>query len=231
MEEAGMDGIWTRHLCPAMVWGFVLSVAVGCAGAAEERYVAEDAVALPAVDTTAERARPAESSRAAEVEGFLTIEGMREPMMFRLFRSPRDFPLDFETYLPADVEAEPVGSGGGDAVAFVPTFGGERGSRARLAITVPEGERSAPEAQRLVREIAGAMGAAERVSSGGYSWALEEHRFRSGDLVGSVALGRHDGTYFYVTTAYPAEMGDGFGARVARILGEWRWADGSRLGS
>jgi hypothetical protein len=210
--------------------GVIVMLTVGCAGVAEERYSEEDVV-LPPVDTTVQRTRPADANRAEEVEGFITIEGMREPMTFRLFRAPDGYPLHFETYLPADMEAEAVSSGEGDAIAFRPTFGGEFARRAVLTVTVPSGEHSAAEAQALVREIAGAMGTTERAESGGYSWSLEEHRFRSADMVGSVALGRHEGTYFYVVTAYPPEMGDGFGPRAARILGEWRWADGSRLGS
>ncbi len=209
--------------------GVSAALVIGCSGAVEEPYVVEE-LELP-VDTTVQRARPAAAARAPEVEGFITIEGMRQPMTFRLYQAPEGFPFEFETYLPEDVEADPVSSGEGDAIVFRPAHRGEQGERAVLSITVPAASPGAAEALTLVRQIAGTMGEAERVEKGGYTWSLEEYRFRSTEVLGSVALGRHDGSYFYVITAYPPEMGDGFGPRVARILGEWRWADGSRLGS
>jgi len=204
---------------------------VACAGTTGEPFSEEDLPLLP-VDTTVQRSM--EMERPERVEGFLTIEGMREPMSFVLFRSPAGFPLSFETYLPEDVAADGdgmVSSGEGDAVRFHGAWQGPDAHRATLSVTVPAGELSAPQAQQLVREIAGVMGGSERVTGGGYTWALEEHSFRTPEMVGSVALGRHDGTYFYLITSHPPEMGDGFGPRVHRILGEWRWTDGSRLGS
>lgn len=216
-----------RHLVFLCSLPFLLS---GCAAQAGEP-LAEGEMVLPPADTTHERAPSADPQREEQVEGFITIEGMREPMTFRLFRSPDTFPLPFETYVPADMEAEAMVNGEGAAIAFRPTFGGDAAGRAVLSITIPAGQPTAAEAQRLVRNLAGGMGETEEVSGGGYSWALEQRRFAGEGLVGSVALGRHDGTYFYVVTAYPVEMGDGFGPRVARILGEWKWTDGSRLGS
>ncbi|CAN5854238.1 hypothetical protein BH23GEM6_BH23GEM6_23780 [soil metagenome] len=206
-------------------------VAVACVGVSSEQFDDDDLTLLP-VDTTVQRSMDAE--RPERVDGFLTIEGMREPMTFVLFRSPGGFPLPFETYLPEDVAADQGGlisSGEGDAVRFSGAWEGTDAERAVLSVTIPSGELNARAAQQLVREVAEAMGPSERVTGGGYTWALEEHRFRTVGMAGRVALGRHDGTYFYLITAHPPEMGDGFGPRVHRILGEWRWANGSRLGS
>jgi hypothetical protein len=201
-----------------------------CAGTAVDGH-SEDDFPLLEVDTTVQKEVGTEPDRASTVEGFILVEGMREPMTYRLYRSPESFPLGFETYLPADMAPGSVASGEGEAIRFVPTFGDPLAEPGGLSITVPSGELSATDARRLVREIAAGIGSVERVTGGGFTWALEEYRFQGETLVGRVALGRHDGRYFYVTTAYPVEMGDGFGPRAHRILGEWRWVDGSRLGS
>jgi hypothetical protein len=203
---------------------------IACAGTAVDEY-SEDDFPLLEVDTTVQKAAGNEPPRASNVEGFILVEGIREPMTYRLYRSPESFPLGFETYLPADMEPDNVASGEGESIRFVPTFGDPMTQPGGLSITVPAGELSATDAQRMVREIAAGIGNVERVAGGGLTWALEEYRFQGETHVGSVALGRHDGRYFYVMTAYPAEMGDGFGPRAHRILGEWRWVDGSRLGS
>jgi hypothetical protein len=211
------------------VAGFAL-VSIACAGTEIDGY-AEEEFPLLAVDTTVQKRTGMEPARASTVESFILVEGLREPMTYHLYESPAGFPLGFETYLPADMTPGSVASGEGDAIRFVPAFGDPLAQPGGLSITVPSGELSAAEAQRLVREIAAGLGSVERVTGGGFTWALEEYRFQGPTLVGSVALGRHDGRYFYITAAYPAEMGDGFGPRAHRILGEWRWADGSRLGS
>jgi hypothetical protein len=214
----------------ALLVACIVLVTSACAGAEIDGYSDED-FPLPEVDTTVQKQSGNEPARASTVESFILVEGMREPMTYRLYRSPESFPLGFETYLPADMAPGTVASGEAEAIRFVPTFGDPLSEPGGLSITVPSGELSATEAQRLVREIAAGIGSVERVTGGGFTWALEEYRFRGETLVGSVALGRHEGRYFYVTAAYPAEMGDGFGPRAHRILGEWRWLNGSRLGS
>jgi hypothetical protein len=206
-----------------------ICLAAACGGAGEASYQDVDSY-IPPVDTTVQRSTPAGAERAGEIEGFLTIEGTREPMTFRLFRTPDAFPLAFETYLPEDVVAEPLDAGDGQGVAFRTMFGGEGGA-GRISLHVPETQPDAGQARRLVAQVAGELGAAERVEAGGFTWALEEFRFAGGHACGSVALGRHDGVFFYIVTSCPREMEEGFGPRIARILGEWRWADGSRLGS
>jgi hypothetical protein len=201
-----------------------------CAGVAVDEN-SEDEFLFLEVDTTVQREAGPEPERASTMDSFILIEGMREPMTFRLYRSPEGFPLEFETYLPDDMAPGAVASGEGDAIRFETAFGGTVLEPGVLSISVPAGELGATEAQRLVHEIAAGLGTVERVTGGGFTWALEEYRFQGETLVGSVALGRHDGKYFYITAAYPTEMGDGFGPRAHRILGEWRWQDGSRLGS
>src|SRR5690606_15010648 len=63
-----------------------------------------------------------------------------------------------------------------------------------------------------------------------YAWSLTEWHFSralpDGDsAIGTVALGRHAGRYFFIATHFPAMYADGFGPRAAKILDEWRWED------
>lgn len=202
----------------------------GCAVPSADSY-AEEELPLPPVDTTLQRPAGPPPARADSLVDHLRIEGAQEPMTFHLFRAPEGFPLGFSTYVPGDVDADVLSSGEGDAVRFTARFGGVPNEAALLSVHFPTEERSADDAQRRVREIAASHGAPERVSDGAFSWALEEYRFQTRDRVGRVALGRHAGRYFEVIVAYPPEMGDGFAPRAHRILGEWRWEDGSRMGS
>lgn len=205
-----------------------LVVVAGCAVPPADQ-VAEDQLPL-SVDTTVQRGEAEGGDRPDTVEGHLLIEGMREPMTFRLYRSPEGHPLPFSTYLPADIEAGSVASGEGVAVRFTAAFGGVPDEDAWLSFTVPNGDPDAAEARQLVRSVAESYGDMVPVAGDGHAWGLEEYRFQ-GARSGRVTLGRHDGTFFYIISRYPPEFGDGFGPRIARILGDWKWADGTRLGS
>jgi hypothetical protein len=209
-----------------------LTLALGACHGPAGQAVVEDEPELLRVDTTVVATPPPDRpARPDSIVGEISVEGMAEPMVLRLFRAPQAFPLAFSTYVPADMEAGVAASGEGDAVRFVARFGGVRDERAGLSLHVPAAGLDAAAAQRLATEMAAMHGAAERMSSGGYTWALEEYRFHSPERVGRVALGRHDSRYFLLLLAHPPEFGDGFAPRAARILGEWQWADGSRLGS
>src|SRR5690606_20230313 len=191
-------------------------------------------VAVDAGTDTAPAPTPAlpGAGRPEVVEGVITLEGMREPMTYRLYRSPPGFPLPFSTYLPADMEADEVGSGDGDAVRFVAVLGGGRIEEMCVSVYVPPAPLTTEEARARARGIAASRGRVEPGEAGVYPWALEWHRYEGeGSLVGTVALGRHADRYFFVLTRYPAEAGDGFGPRARRVLDEWRWAEGGGLGS
>jgi hypothetical protein len=182
--------------------------------------------------------------RPATVIGAIEVEGMPQPMTLRLFRTPPGFPLPFSTYLPEDVEPGSVASGEGDAVMFVAAFGGRRNEDARVALQVLPGGTTGDAARAVLRQSApggpaahavpGAAPAPASATPRRFPWSLDEvaYRFRGRDetaVVGSAALGRRDGRYFILTVQYPEEFGDGFGPRVARILGDWQWADHRRF--
>lgn len=192
-----------------------------------ERLEVEDPP-VPAADTTpeipAQAAGP--TSRPEVRQDTILIEGMPEPVTLRLYRTPPGFPLPFSTYVPADMEAETVSSGEGDAVRFVAAFGGRRTEAAHLLVTVhPEGVTEQAARQTLRAALGGA--AAAPPGEHRYPWALAEFSGGAGADVAHGALGRHQGQFFQVVVRYPAEFGDGFAPRAAAVLGEWRWERGN----
>lgn len=223
------------------VWTGVVLLAVGCSGAPEDASpaIGEDDVAPPIVageasglDTVPKALPVPGEGRAEVVEGVLNLEGSREPMTYRLFRSPEGFPLPFSTYVPADMRAEATDPDEGDAVRFVAAFGGVRNQAMYLSARVlPEGLATA-QARARARETAEGMGRARPGKGGSFPWALDWYRVEgAGSRVGAVALGRHRGRWFLVVTQHPAEAADGFVPRAARLLDGWRWAEGGGLGT
>jgi hypothetical protein len=213
---------------PAGLLCLLLLAVAGCDPAGGERAAERSP---PAPGTPAPAGVPAPPpERPEEVRGTIVLEGMEEPMVYRLYRPPAGFPLPFSTYLPEDVEADAVSSGEGDAVRIVPRFGGVRDESAYLALLVlPERvEREA--AGRLVRDVAGRHGRVERVGDPAPG-VLEAYGFQGADgRAGRIELRRRDGRYLYLIDHAPLEMGDGWGPRVRHVLDEWRWAsDGAPL--
>lgn len=198
----------------------------GCAGAADGPGMEEPP--LPPADSV----QAPTSERPDTVEGVINLEGSREPMTYHLYRSPADFPLSFSTYVPADMQAEEVDGDGERAVRFVAVFGGVRNEGMYVGARFPLAALPTEVARERAREIAEELGTVEPAGEGAPAWALESLRFSGeGGSVGRVSLGRHGSRYFFVVTRYPAEAGDGFGPRAARILDEWRWAEGGALGT
>ena len=156
---------------------------------------------------------------------------MPEPTTFRIFRSPEGFALPFSTYLPDVVVADASAAGEGEAVRFVANFGGQRREAIYLSLHVPPEGTTASEAQQRAREVAESLGSASADEEPRYPWALASYGVRVDATTASVALGRHAGRFFYLVSHAPSEALDGWGPRSAHILREWRWADGSMLGS
>jgi hypothetical protein len=236
-----------RRPTPALA-PLLLALAAGCGDAdrmgdapgAGDPPAAGDTVAADAPAPGAGRDRDAAAPglhRPETVRDAIEVEGMPQPMTLRLFRTPAGFPLAFSTYLPEDVQpTAQTTSGAGATVAFLAAFGGRRNEDARLALHVLPAGTDGDEARAFLRQSVpgGAPGdptaAARPAAPRRYPWSLDEveYRFRGRDeapAVGHAALGRRGGYFFTLTIQYPAEFGDGFGPRAARILRDWRWAD------
>lgn len=227
-----------RHSTPSAGWvrALALTLVIGVA-CAEPRGGGD---ASGAQSTAAGRRAAPLPFRPDTLHSTITLEGMDEPMTFWLYRSPPTFPLPFSTYVPTDMAAEPVAADEADAVRFVAEFGGVRNEQAFLAVVALPDEYDRAAAQALARIVAQRYGV-ERVERAPdapprYRWSLEEWNFQrelpgGGTAIGTGALGRHGGRYYYVVTHFPEEYADGFGPRATRILDEWRWEDtGEGLG-
>ncbi|HEX7118026.1 MAG TPA: hypothetical protein VF212_04525 [Longimicrobiales bacterium] len=209
----------------------------GCADRGTDAVAAGDTAAA---DTATTGTPPAAAlpPRPDTIHSTILLEGMADSMTYWLYRSPPAFPVPFTTYVPADMAAEPVASGEGDAFRFVAEFGGVRNEQAFLAVAFPP----AGVDEAGARELARAFAAQHEIRARRpdvprrYAWSLEEWDFSRGlpdgrTAIGTVALGRHGDRYFYVATHFPEAYADGFGPRVERILDEWRWEDtGEGLG-
>jgi hypothetical protein len=190
--------------------------------------------------------------RAAAIERTLSIEGMDEPMRFRLVRAPDAFPIPFSTYVPADMDASFDATGSGHAAHFSARFGGVRNDRARLTVhAYPAGTSLDRARTELAAYLSGLVPDDTPLARGAgyergtpiepasrYRWAQDETRYRmpgdgpgSSAVIGRAGVGEHDGRVFYFLIEYPEEFGDGMGPRVAAIIDEWRWgSNGAPLG-
>jgi hypothetical protein len=181
-----------------------------------------------AADTTPEI--PAQATgpthRAETLQDTLVLEGTPEPITLRLYRTPPGFPLPFSTYVPTDMAAEPVSSGEGDGVRFVAEFGGVRNDSAAVAVMVYPDGATEETARGALRAATGAQGPVARDEQR-HPWALAEFEGGTGGSVARGMVGRHGGRFFHVLVRYPAEYGDGFAPRAAKLLDHWRWEDGS----
>jgi hypothetical protein len=159
------------------------------------------------------------ADRPATTTATVRVEGMEEPISLRLARFP-GVPLPFSTYLPEGWAAETASSGEGTAVRLTM---GEPPLQGFVSLFVPQGA-TAPETVALARSLAEGRGGA-REPEGLPPWAEAGFAFASGAEVGTVWVGEHAGTPFYVLEAYPVEMGDGFAPRAALVLDRLRWLD------
>jgi hypothetical protein len=216
-------------LRPAGLLCLLLLAVAGCDPAGGDRAAGRQPP--PAPGTPAPAGVPAPPpDRPEEVRGTIVLEGMEEPMVYRLYRTPAGFPLPFSTYLPQDMEADAVSPGEGEGVRIVPRFGGARDESAYLALLVLPERVDGEAAGRLVRDVAGRHGRVERVGDPAPG-VLEAYRFQGTDgRAGRIELRRREGRYLYLVDHAPLEMGDGWGPRVRHVLDEWRWAsDGAPL--
>ncbi len=150
------------------------------------------------------------------------LEGMPETLSARLWQAPTSFPLQFSTYVPADmtVSVSEVGA----SLELIAAFGGVRSERARVEISVLS-ESARPE--EVVEDLAWTFGGLEAPAR--HAWAEREYVF-VGNYLGWLALAEHEGRWFYILVRYPPEYADGMAPRVALVLEQWRWRDGEPLG-
>lgn len=211
-----------------------LSVTAGCGEPPGEG-------ARPNSDEEASPSDTAATGRSTTRTDTLSIEGMREPVVLRLFRTPEDFPLPFAAYVPEDMDPRADPSGG--TAHSTAEFGGARNEDAFVHLYVfPDGT-PLPEAVATARGYtAGRRGIPVSGGIGSDSddkppphpdWALESFPFHYQSdgpwYAGAVGVGRHGQRHFMIVRHYPVEYADGFGPRADLILETWRWADGSRL--
>lgn len=164
-------------------------------------------------------------SRPQQEEGFLLLEGMKEPVTLNLFRTPEKFPLSFSTYIPEDMQAETVSSGDEMVVRIVSAFGGKKNPEARIQIgALPPGtelQEAREYAQKMIQNI---QDASAEDDPSRYPWAEVTYALR-GSRAGFLSLGKHTDRWFYILLQYPPEYGDGMAPRSAMVLNQWQWRD------
>lgn len=184
--------------------------------------------------------QPGGNASAERPESAAFVVGAEEEtdtVRTELYQAPADFPVRFSTYVPEDMHAETASSnGGGEAVRFVPDSEAVRDRNAYVNVFVhPEGSTT-----RDAEAFAEAFAASAGIPVGGgekppqpdfprrYSWSIAEFDFdtstREGERVlGTIAVGEHDGRAFHVVLQYPADLGDHFLPRAQLIGEELRW--------
>lgn len=178
---------------------------------------------------------PQELNRPETATAVLLIEGTPDTVATKLVRSPTDFPAGFTTYTTDDMPASVQISEDGVSIQFTAQFGGVRNERAYLQVFLyPAGTTRATATGRTEAFVSGLNPEIDLSEAGDrYAWAFQETRFGypHEDVLhtGYLALAERGTTLFHVLYQYPAEYGDGMAPRIALILDEWRWRDGSGL--
>lgn len=163
---------------------------------------------------------PGVSSRPDTIESEIAIEGMTEEMDMYLVESPEDFPLDFSTYIPVDMQ---VRTDKGNAICIWAAFGGITNKAAYVTISAFPATAGAEEARETaVRKMKTLGDIAEDTVR--YPWAEAVYSLE-GDRMGFLALVQENNRWFYLSAAYPPEYADGMGPRIHRIIEKWRWKD------
>ncbi|MHB1168873.1 MAG: hypothetical protein ACYC28_06275 [Longimicrobiales bacterium] len=192
----------------------------------------QPSVAPPSAGTPGE---PVEMELPATKRGVLLLEGKADSTDFRLVETPDGFPVQFTTYVPADMVTDVDSVDGGHSIEFVANFGGVLNQRAYMQVFFYPRRTSLPLARTTVDNfIRGLNPEVDRsVSEAPEPWAYEQTSFsyphEQQTYVGRIALAKRGEIAFHMLAHYPAEYADGMGPRIAAILQEWRWADGTPL--
>jgi hypothetical protein len=202
----------------SLIFGF----ATGCADEARD-------AGIPDVAAIADTAPPA-TERPRQPEGIpllpetVLIEGMPEEMPVQSVESPVGFEPGFSTVAPADMLVsfdDTVAEVRG--ISFEADFAGIHRPEVRLEVLFLPDRTDAEDARLQVEVLADSLGA-ETGDRGELLWASSVYDLGD-DVFGFLALGQHNGRWFYVLSRYPPEFGDGMAPRVALILRRWTWSD------
>lgn len=178
---------------------------------------------------------PVELDRPATKRGVLMLEGTPDTVEFRLVESPQGFEPGFSTYAPADMVVSFDSAGGGQSVRFTANFGGTLTPRAYAQVFFYPRSTALSLARTTVDNfISGLDPEVDRsVSEAPEPWAFEQTSFsyphEQQTYIGRIALAQRGDIVFHLLAHYPAEYADGMGPRIAAVLHEWRWADGTPL--
>lgn len=171
--------------------------------------------------------KPASDTRPPEKTITISIEGMEEPMRFRLIDKAG---LPFTTYYPQDMIAETTMRGKDKVVHFIANSGGKRNNKAALHVFFfRQGvtQKAAYAAMRTAVTSRGIRNPRPLVKRQ-FPWSLREYSLTGRERGGWIGLGSHKGRYFYTLLEYPIEYEEGLWPRVEQILEEWRWRDTGR---
>ena len=158
--------------------------------------------------------------RPETVEETVVADGRDASVTLRLVHFP-DAPLPFSTYVYDTWETDVVSSGEGTAVRMTT---GASPSEGVLSLFVPAGAPSEEEIAEMARSRAASNGDAQEMVAP-VDWVRAGYSFRDGDTIGTVKVGEHAGTWFYVYETFPIEMGAGFGPASAVAVARLRWDD------
>ena len=163
---------------------------------------------------------PPTADRPATLRDTVTVEGMSQAVTLRLVSFP-DAPIPFSTYVPQAWADDLVGSGEGTAVRLT---AGEEPMQGVVSLFVPSGTRSEDDALELARSVAESYGSAEPLETPD-DWVYGGYSFASGDVLGTVWVGSHAGTPFYIVDTFPPEIADGFVPAAGLARKHLRWSD------
>ncbi|HHY36383.1 MAG TPA: hypothetical protein GX518_01695 [Firmicutes bacterium] len=170
---------------------------------------------------------PAALERPETKIDVISLEGQEEPFSFTLLKAEN---IGFTTYIPEDIIPTVVSTEEGDAVVAYTNFAGQQRDDAYLSFLLYREGITLEEAIAGTRELLAAEGyefPAGTEEHRSHPWAVEEFRFTKEDdnsnYVGRAAFGNRGNRVFRVMTHMPAEFGDGFGARIARIIADMEW--------
>lgn len=212
------------------------ALVAGCAGDTEREHLAVDSTAVEAspAGTTATDAA-ALPRRPAIVEDSLLIEGLSEPVTLHLFDEAG---VPFTTYLPGRYfTPDVVTSGEGTAVRFETASIGEPPAQGVLHFFFPVGADTLSTAA-LARQVEHPRGliatSAWRLTTreedpdeAPCEWATHRYTFtaRASEAGGTLCIGQHGASSFYVLWERSDELVDGFGPRATVVVDRLRWRD------
>ncbi|MGB3544090.1 hypothetical protein [Rubrivirga sp.] len=188
-------------------------------GGSETEAVLEDDAVDPVSDLG--DADPPGLERPQTTTGVISIEGEDEAIALRLVRY-EDVSLPFSTYVPDGWTDEVSGSGEGTAVRFAM---GAAPMQGVVSLFVPS-DANQNDTVGLARAVAESRGGFGEFEDGeGPDWATAGFSFADDSGAGSVTVGEHDGTSFYIIEEFPYDMGDGFVPRAEMIQDRLVWLD------